>query len=324
MLLTGGLGFIGSHVARALLDLGEPVVLTRGTAAPPFLDDPRVAVERVDMTDRAAMLDLGSRYPISGIVHLGGVMPNPDDYVGAFRANSDALLNVFEAARAWGVRRVGVASAIGVYGGVAAVPWREDAPMPLSSPHPIPAAKKVNEILATLLGTNLGVEVANLRIGAIWGPLGRPRSAFFAVPALVHAAAALEARPSDASAGSGVAAAVSGGSVDAYADDFMDILYVRDCGRAIALLMTAPALAHDTYNIGSGGTVSNAAVVAALQRVVPSFGLPLRPGRSAAGGTAEQFMDVARLRADAGFAPAFTLQEAVADYVAWLRAGHPR
>jgi UDP-glucose 4-epimerase len=304
MLLTGGLGFIGSHVARALLDLGEPVVLTRGTTVPPFLEDPRVAVERVDMTDRTAMLELGSRYPITGIVHLGGVMPSPDDYVGAFRANSDALLNVFEAARAWGVRRVGVASAIGVYGGVAPVPWREAAPMPLASPHPIPAAKKVNEILATLLGTNLGVEVANLRIGAIWGPLGRPRSAFFAVPALVHAA-------------------VSGGSVDAYADDFMDILYVRDCGRAIALLMTAPALAHDTYNVGSGGTVSNAAVVAALQRVVPSFGLALRPGRSAAGGTAEQFMDVARLR-DAGFTPAFTLEAAVADYVAWLRAGHPR
>ncbi len=305
MLLTGGLGFIGSHVARALLDLGEPVVLTRGTTAPSFLDDPRVFVERVDMTDRSAMLELGSRYAITGIVHLGGVMPSPDDYVGAFRANSEALLNVFEAAREWDVRRVGVASAIGVYGGVSGLPWREDALMPLASPHPIPAAKKVNEILATLLGSNLGVEVANLRIGAIWGPLGRPRSAFFAVPALVHSA-------------------VSGGSVEAFADDFMDILYVRDCGRAIALLMTAPALSYDTYNIGSGGSVSNASFVAAIQRVVPSAVLPLRPGRSDFGGTASQFMDIARLREDVGFEPAFSLDAAVADYVGWLRSGNER
>jgi UDP-glucose 4-epimerase len=269
------------------------------------LDDPRVFVERVDMTDRAAMLELGARHAITGIVHLGGVLPSPDDYVGAFRANSEALLNVFEAAHAWGVRRVGVASAIGVYGGVDPLPWREDALMPLASPHPIPAAKKVNEILTTLLGANLGVEVANLRIGAIWGPLGRPRSAFFAVPALVHAA-------------------VSPGAVEAFSDDFMDILYVRDCGRAIALLMTAPRLSYDTYNIGSGGAVSNASMVAAIHRIVPDAVLPLLPGRSPFGGTASQFMGIGRLREDTGFAPAFTLDEAVADYIAWLRAGHAR
>jgi UDP-glucose 4-epimerase len=164
----------------------------------------------------------------------------------------------------------------------------------------------MNEILATLLGSNLAVEVANLRIGAIWGPLGRPRSVFFAVPALVHAAVS------------------ASGSVDAFADDFMDILYVRDCGRAIALLMTAPGLSYDTYNIGSGGTVSNASFVEALQRVVPSFSLSLRPGRSDFGGTGSQFMDIARLREDTGFTPAFPLDEAVADYVSWLRSGHAR
>jgi UDP-glucose 4-epimerase len=307
MLLTGGLGFIGSHVARALLDLGESVVLTgRSSGLADFLDDPRVFVERVDMADRSAMLELGSRYAITGIVHLGGVMPSPDDYLGAFRANSSALLNVFEAARSWGVRRVGVASAIGVYGGVSELPWRETALMPLASPHPIPAAKKMNEILATLLGSNLGVEVANLRIGAIWGPLGRTRSAFFAVPALVHAAC-------------------GGPLVDsAFADDFMDILYVRDCGRAIALLMTAPRLSYDTYNIGSGGTVSNASFVEALHRVVPDAVLPLLLGRSQFGGTVSQFMDIERLREDTGFEPAFTLDEAVADYVAWLQSGHAR
>jgi len=148
ILVTGGLGFIGTHVARGLLDQGESVLLTRyrRTEVPSFLDDARVAIEPVDMTDRQAVLELGRKYDVKAIVHLGGVMPSPDDYIGAFRANDQALLTVFEAAREWGVRRVGVASAIGVYAGVDAMPWREDAPMPLASPHPIPAAKKVNEI----------------------------------------------------------------------------------------------------------------------------------------------------------------------------------
>jgi UDP-glucose 4-epimerase len=309
ILVTGGLGFIGTHVARGLLDLAEPVLLTKFNTSrvPAFLDDPRVVVERVDVTDRAAVLDLGRRYEITGIVHLGGVAPSPADFVEAFRANDQSLLAVLEAARDWRVRRVGVASAIGVYAGVDAVPWREDAFVPLNSPHPIPAAKKVNEILTTLIGNHEGFEVANLRIGAIWGPLGRARSPFFAVPALVHAA--VDGKPADGTA---------------YAEDQMDILYVRDCGRAIAQLMTASRLSYDTYNIGSGGTVSNAEAAAAIRRVVPAADLPLLDGRSPFGGRPEQFMDIARLREDTGFAPGFTLDEAVADYIAWLRAGNDR
>jgi UDP-glucose 4-epimerase len=309
ILVTGGLGFIGPHVARGLLDLGKAVLLTRFNTSrvPAFLDDPRVVVERVDVTDRDAVLDLGRRHEITGIVHLGGVVPSPVDFIDAFRANDQSLLTVLEAARDWRVPRVGVASTIGVYAGVDALPWREDALMPLNSPHPIPAAKKVNEILTTLIGARDGIEVANLRIGAIWGPLGRPWSPFFAVPALVHAA--VDGKPADGTA---------------YAEDHVDILYVRDCGRAIAQLMTASRLSYDTYNIGSGGTVANARVAAAIVGVVPEADLPLRDGRSAFGGTAEQFMDITRLREDTGFTPGFTLHEAVADYIAWLRAGHDR
>jgi nucleoside-diphosphate-sugar epimerase len=77
ILVTGGLGFIGTHVARGLLDHGETVLLTRYRRAdvPSFLDDPRVAIEPVDLTDRPAVLELGRKYDVKGIVHLGGVMP---------------------------------------------------------------------------------------------------------------------------------------------------------------------------------------------------------------------------------------------------------
>lgn len=147
ILITGGLGSIGSHTARALLDMGEAVVLTgrRSTQLPEFLaDEPggRVVVEPLDTTDDAAFLDIGKRHEITGIVHLAAAQFNLPDPVEYLRAESAALLNALKAATAWRVRRFSVAGSIGVYVGVDEVPWREDAPLPVLAPHQIHAFKK--------------------------------------------------------------------------------------------------------------------------------------------------------------------------------------
>jgi nucleoside-diphosphate-sugar epimerase len=75
ILITGGLGSIGSHTARALLDLGESIVLTahRSTELPEFLaGEPagRVVVEPLDTADEASFVEIGKRHEITGIVHL--------------------------------------------------------------------------------------------------------------------------------------------------------------------------------------------------------------------------------------------------------------
>src|SRR5919198_6496876 len=114
ILVTGGLGSIGSHTARALLDLGESVVVTahRSTELPEFLaGEPggRVVVEPLDTTDEAAFLDIGKRYEIAGIVHLAAGrydLPDPVEYL---RAETFGLLNALKAATVWGVRRVSLA-----------------------------------------------------------------------------------------------------------------------------------------------------------------------------------------------------------------------
>jgi UDP-glucose 4-epimerase len=306
ILVTGGLGFIGAEVARALLDLGESVVVTqRSRPVPDFLDG-RVAVAKVDLTDRAAVLALGDRYDITGLVHLGGVPPAPDDVLGAFRANSDALFNVFEAARRGGVRRVSVASAIGVYVGVEATPWREDAPITAVAPYPIEAAKKSGEVLGTYFAAAGLFEVVNLRIGAVWGPRGRATSRFFAVPEMVNAAVA-GGRPAE----------------PPFADDGVDLIYVRDCGQAIARLQTAEKLRFPTYNIGGGRSVTNREVAAAVRRVLPGADIPLRDGRGPHGGTPDQYLDVTRLREDTGFEPAFGLARGMPEYVASLQSTAP-
>jgi UDP-glucose 4-epimerase len=316
ILITGGLGFIGSHTARALADLGESCLLVQrrsAEAVPGFLAGPQAAgqvlVQRADLGDRGAFLEIGRRHPITGIVHLAGSAPWPPgagEPVGAARAAVGSLLTVIEAARDWQVPRVSVASTIGVYGGVpAAGPLGKDLPLPMTSGHVIPAFKKIGELLTDHLAGATGVEIVNLRIGAVWGPLGRPASMFFAAPQLVHAAATGTAPDR---------------SYPLYADDGGDWIYVRDCGRAVALLQVAQALSHRTYNVASGRVSTHRELIAAL----PGSPIEAAAGRNPDGPARDVHLDITRLRQDTGYRPAYDTARGASDYVAWLRAGNAR
>jgi UDP-glucose 4-epimerase len=312
MLITGGLGFIGTHTARAFADLGEPCVLVqrRHAELPAELAGADVVVEQADIIDLEALLDVGKRHTITGIVHLAGSVPWPPgahEPVDGARKAITSLLNVVQAAQDWGVTRVGVASTIGVYGGVAAAsPLPEDVPLPMTSAHVIPAFKKIGELLADHLSGAGGVEIVNYRIAAIWGPLGRPRSPFIAVPQLVHAAARGEVPDLGSLPG------------PVHAEDAIDLCYVKDCGRAIAHLQLADRLNHSTYNVASGRATTNAEVIAEIKKVVPDARIDLPTG-----GTAQPLhLDITRLCQDTGYEPAYDLERAIGDYLAWLHAGH--
>jgi nucleoside-diphosphate-sugar epimerase len=107
-----------------------------------------------------------------------------------------------------------------------------------------------------------------------------------------------------------------------HADDGVDCCYAPDAGRAIALLMTARTLRHDTYNVSSGRPFTNREFADALQAMIPGLRLDLLPGRRAGLGR-DPYLDITRLTNDTGFEPAFDVAAAVADYVAW-RADNSR
>src|ERR1700716_2415848 len=104
ILVTGGLGMIGAHTARALVDLGHEVVVTahRRTEVPSFLAG-RITVEPVDVTDPDDFLALAGRHDISDIVHLAGSLPD-EDPVCFFRTETTGLLDALDTARTLSVR----------------------------------------------------------------------------------------------------------------------------------------------------------------------------------------------------------------------------
>jgi nucleoside-diphosphate-sugar epimerase len=300
ILVTGGLGMIGAHTARALADLGHEVVVTahHRREVPAFLAG-RVTVEPLDVTDRDAVLALGARRDISDIVHLAGSIPGQDP-VTFFRTDTTGLLNALDAARVWGVRRFAVASSLGVYLGRTEIPWHEDLALPTAElPSPILAFKKAAEPLTTHGLAGSGVQPVVLRIGSTWGPLMDPESPFNPVPPYISAVLRGEKPP-------------------LHADDGGDFCYAPDAGRAIALLTTAETLRHDTYNVSSGHPFTNRELTGALQAITPGLELDFVPG-----GQIGPYLDTTRLTDDTGFTPAFDVAAAVADYVAW-RAANPR
>lgn len=317
IMITGGLGFIGSHTVRALLDRGEDCVLVQRREpgpAPLFADElgKRVHIEQADATDLHRLREIGERHPVTGVVHLAGAYFG--DPVADARADINALLNVFEAARAWGVRRVGIASSIGVYDGGDPSPWSEELALPLSAQHPIAAAKKANEVLASYLGAAIGVETYAARIGAIWGPLGRTTSRFFAIPQLVRAAVAGTAPE---------AGTLPGGRLP-HADGAIDMMYVRDCGRALAALQLADRLQHRVYNVSAGRATPYRELCDAIAEAVPGTRFDLPDDRDPPSTPPRIHLDISRLRNDTGYEHCFDVRGAVADYVGWLRAGNER
>ncbi len=313
ILITGGLGHIGSATVQALLDTGEECVLVQRRR--PQIPDGRfsapVTAVQADVKDLDALRAIGRDHAITGIVHMAGSMPwppNPDEApVKAAREALGGLFNIIEVAHEWGVKRVSLASTIGVYAGLSRTgALSEELPVPLTAPHVIPTFKKISELLGHHLAGATGLEIIHLRISGAWGPLGHLPNFAFPAPQLIHAAA------------TGTPVDLSGVGGRLKADDGLDLCYVHDLGRATALLQTADTLTHATYNVGAGGMTTNAEVIAAIKSVVPEFAFELEPGSS----VPPTYLDITRLHEDTGYRPEWDLERSVADYIEYFRAGN--
>jgi UDP-glucose 4-epimerase len=312
VLITGGMGFIGLHTAKAFVDAGEDVVITwyQTWREPDFIKDEygkRVMVEKADVTNSDVLRDVAKKHKVDSIVHLAVPGLGALDAAGDYRVNMDGLIGALEAARQAEVKRISLASSVAVYSGLPEGPFRETDLLPLESTNPTEAYKKALEVLAHHYGVRTGLEVINMRISGIWGPL-------------YHSGMNLPSRITHAAV-KGVDPEYLGGNVP-FADDAQDICYVRDTAQGIRTVHLTETLEFKTYNVSQGEATSNAQLEAAIKKVKPDAKVNFQPGRSPRY-KKDNYLDNSRLGA-LGFTPKYNIDGAIADYVGWLDDGNEK
>jgi UDP-glucose 4-epimerase len=307
-LVTGGAGFIGSHLVDALLARGDDVVVLDNLATGKRANlSPGAAFVEGDVADPAAL-----RPAIDGcdiVYHqaaLGSVVRSVAKPLTSDVANVHGTLSVLEGARAAGVGRVVLASSSSVYGGATIVPTPESAPLVPRSPYAV--TKLAGETYARVYWELHNLETVSLRYFNVFGPRQRPDSEYAAVvPRFLDAVLAGRAP-----------------RVDGDGSQSRDFTYVADVVRANLLAAAAPTdgCAGRAFNIGCGTPVSLLDMVAALSAemgrpVEPAFG-PRRPGD-----VRHSHADITAARRQLGYEPRVSFAEGLARTRAWFESWRP-
>src|SRR5437660_1728228 len=259
------------NTTEALVEQGQDCVVTRheNNEVPGFLqkhiDNRHVFIEPADSTSIADLRKIGQNHKIDGIVNVAGGFASGEGPLRGLKGYFDMLDATFRVAQEWKVKRVTFSSTGGMYLGLSGT-VDEDHPIALQSMFPILAYQKIVEVAADQFAKKTGISTICARLMGMFGPFDGAR---LGLPArLVHAA--VSGKPpsfEDVFFGN--------------ADDAVDLLYIKDMTRAIALLQMAEKLQYDVYNIASGKATPNRELVDAVKRVVPGFIVDVPPGRFA-------------------------------------------
>jgi UDP-glucuronate 4-epimerase len=316
MLVTGAAGFIGSHVAEALLARGDEVVGLDNFD--PFYD--RAVKERnletlrrapgfrfveADIARHALPLD-----QVAVIVHLAarpGVRPSLEDPAAYSETNVTGTVRVFEAARRAGIGRIVFGSSSSVYGNGTPAPFAETAPAaaPIS---PYAASKRAGELMAAAFAELYSMQIACLRFFTVYGPRQRPDLA-------IHRFTQLIAR---------------GQPVRMHGDGSSerDYTYISDCvdGVLAALEWTGRSRSRglaEPINIGGGARVRLDRLIALIAHTLGREARIERDGDQP-GDVRLTDADLRRARQELGFQPKVGIEEGIQRFVRWYEGIHGR
>jgi len=340
VLVTGAAGFIGFHLARALLEKGESVVgldnlnpyydvQLKRDRLKLLTDDDRFCFEEIDLADRSSVESLFTSREFDAVVHLAaqaGVrysLSNPHEYV---QSNVVGFLHVLEGCRHGNVRHLVYASSSSVYGANRKLPFsigdRVDYPVSLYA-----ATKKADELMAHVYSHLYALPTTGLRFFTVYGPWGRPDMAIFKFTRAILADEPIE--------------------VYNHGDMRRDFTYIDDVVEAVVRVLdhvphsplasasdnthngtdngespaqsdTSNPAPYALYNVGNHRAVNLMDLIGTLEtclgKQARKIMLPMQPGDVPA-----TYADVDDIMRDIGFRPDTPIETGIAHFVEWYR-----
>ena len=305
--VTGGAGFIGSHLTDELVRHGCRVRVFDDFSTglrENLAHQPNVEIATGTLTDLAAVEKAVTGSQI--IYHLGAlasVARSVESPLVSHAACATGTLNVLDAARRNGVKRVVFAASSSAYGGAAGDaddPQTEDLLPAAKSPYA--AAKLAGEFYMQAFTATYGLETARLRFFNIFGPRQRADSPYSGVIAIFIKALTEGRRPT-----------VHGDGLQS-----RDFTFVANAVQALVKAGSAPAAVGNVYNVGTGKSVTVIELVAALNRILGTKLDPIR-GETRAGDVKYSRADISRTRKDLGYEPTATFEEGLRKTVEWYQ-----
>lgn len=309
-LITGGAGFIGSHVCERLLREGHSV-WALDALTPSY--DPQLKRRNLrviqslaksfefiqgDITDRAALDEIFSAVKFDQVVHLAGevgVRPSLAQPALYQRVNVEATVNLLEAARLNGTNKIIIASSASVYGINSKSPFSESDPI-FSAISPYAASKLACESLGHVWHHIYGMDVAMLRFFTAFGPRQRPELVIYKFAKLIQ----------------------SGKPIPVYGDGSVvrDYTFITDTVEGI-MACTRKELGFEIFNIGEGEAISLNRLVESLEQALGKKAVidrqPLQPGDMPL-----TFADISKARTKLGYHPSVPFEQGIRLFVDWF------
>jgi UDP-glucuronate 4-epimerase len=314
-LVTGGAGFIGSHVCERLLleghsvwafdDLNsfyDPKLKQNNIRELQSLGKPFEFVQG-DLTDVPAVNGLVQAVPFDQVIHLAaraGVRPSLEEPALYQRVNVEGTVNLLEALRRSSTRKIVMASSSSVYGVNSKVPFAESDPIftPIS---PYASSKLACEALGHVYHHVYEFDVVMLRFFTVYGPRQRPDLAIYKFACLI---------------GAGKPVPVFGDGSSA-----RDYTYINDILEGI-MACTKRKFGYEIYNLGESQTVRLSRLIELLERALNQRAIidrqPAQPGD-----VPLTCADTAKARADLGYQPRVPIEQGIPLFVEWFRRAHP-
>ena len=311
-LITGGAGFIGSHLVDRLLatnpehitvvdgfnDFYNPAIKRNNIRQ--HLNDSRYRLAEVDIRDRAALDQALANNKFDCIVHLAaraGVRPSLDQPELYNETNVTGTLNLLEFARQHNIRQFVFGSSSSVYGINAKVPFSEDDPIsqPIS---PYAATKGAGELLCHTYSHLYGICCICLRFFTVYGPRQRPDLAIHKFASLIS----------------------EGRSIPVFGDGTTrrDYTYVDDIIDGVVAAINYDKSNYEVINLGESRTVELRELIALLEKELDAHAIidrqPAQPGD-----VPQTFADISRARKLLGYNPQVQIEDGLRRFVDWFR-----